>query len=575
MISGLLPTLGPAIVRQALNNIGVSGKVFYPALHFFIEDCKGGTSLLMRLADDIPLQITDLFFCDENAVMTFLSGLPEEYKNTADILELKHLRRKAICQVDKVIDSVKNERPDLFCISVTFGSAFAEYLIPRIRKASEKTVIFVGGSCCTPEYAEQLLEKLPEIDYILCDESTESLVQTIQSLFFGQGEIPSCVCFKGHEAETFHSLSSLDEIPLPDFDDYFSVIDAFHISHTQITLPYEMSRGCWWCQRKPCNMCGFFGVRKQYILKSPEKVVSELRVLSEKYKVNKFRFSDLVQPVGPVLEALSDLTALDLRLFWELRPDISYDDLARLREQGMSYAQIGLESLNTSALIHMNKGTDAIHNLSILIYSQTLKIDLVWNYLYGLPGDQVEWYQSVIALIPLLYHLQPPIPRRCWSNKYSAWYDNEAESKTIVRYAEKEEKLEMVYQDLLSAIEKWRIAFRRGYRLCVDRSFHDGFRIIRNFEETEVFDLPEPAATLYCFFFEPHTEQDALALGLAPKMISNMIKRFLAERILIRIDGKYLALASDSSHYKWTKSREQVLHFLLSDEGSKHELQQA
>ena len=210
MISGLLPTLGPAIVRQALNNIGVSGKVFYPALHFFIEDCKGGTSLLMRLADDIPLQITDLFFCDENAVMTFLSGLPEEYKNTADILELKHLRRKAICQVDKVIDSVKNERPDLFCISVTFGSAFAEYLIPRIRKASEKTVIFVGGSCCTPEYAEQLLEKLPEIDYILCDESTESLVQTIQSLFFGQGEIPSCVCFKGHEAETFHSLSSLD-----------------------------------------------------------------------------------------------------------------------------------------------------------------------------------------------------------------------------------------------------------------------------------------------------------------------------------------------------------------------------
>ena len=52
-----------------------------------------------------------------------------------------------------------------------------------------------------------------------------------------------------------------------------------------------------------------------------------------------------------------------------------------------------------------------------------------------------------------------------------------------------------------------------------------------------------------------------------------MINQFLSDRILVKIDGKYLALASDSSRYKWTKSREQVLHFLLPDEGSGHELQ--
>lgn len=567
MVSGLLPTLGPAIIKQALNAVGVSGKIFYPALRFFIEDCRGGSPSLMRLADDIPLQITDYFFLDDSVATHFLSELPKEYREPACFLELKHLRQKALHQVEKVIEAIKAERPDIFCFSVTFGSAFAEYLIPRIREASEKTVIIVGGSCCTPEYAKQLLSKLPEIDFILCDESTDSLIQTVRSLFFGQGDIPTCVCFKGHETAAFHALTSLDGIPMPDFDDYIEVIDAFHIPRTQVTLPYEMSRGCWWCQRKPCNMCGFFGVRKQYIMKSPEKTVSELRILSQKYGVNKFRFSDLVQPVGPALEALSDLATLNLRLFWELRPDISYIDLGRLREQGMSYAQIGLESLSTPALIHMNKGTDAVHNLAILIQAQTLKIDLVWNYLYGLPGDQTEWYRSVIAIIPLLYHLQPPIPRRCWSNKYSEWYDTGAGDKAIARYAEREEELEAAYHELLAAIEVWRSAFRREYRLCVDRSFRDGFRVIRAFGEMEVFDLPEPAASLYCFFFEPHTEDEAQALGLTPKAISNMIDRFMADRILVKIDGKYLALASDSSRYKWTKSREQVLHFLLPNEG--------
>jgi len=39
---------------------------------------------------------------------------------------------------------------------------------------------------------------------------------------------------------------------------------------------------------------------------------------------------------------------------------------------------------------------------------RSLGITVVWNYLYGFPGEQIEHYDAVVPLIPAIEHLQPP-----------------------------------------------------------------------------------------------------------------------------------------------------------------------
>jgi len=572
MISGLLPTLGPPILKQALMENGIKGKVFYPSLHFFLEDCEEYGTLLLQLADDIPLQITEFFFMEDDNANIFLDTLPPAFNSLKNREQLLFLRKRAREKVDCLIRQMQQDKPGFFCFSVTFGTSFAKYLLPHVRKVSPDTTIVVGGSCCTPIFAAQLRKEIPSVDYIVCDETPDSLVLLIKSLSDGSDGIPENIDYSEHSAKYIRFAESMDSIPIPNFDDYFAIIDSYNIPRSQITLPYEMSRGCWWCQIEPCNMCGFFGARKAYTVKSPEKVVSEIEALSQKYEIKKFRFSDLVQPVEPMLTALSPLSNLNLRFFWELRPDISFHDLYQLRSQGMTYAQIGLESLNTGALIHMNKGTTAIQNIQVLIWAQTLKLDVVWNYLYGLPGDQIEWYDSVVDIFPFLYHLQPPIPRRCWENQYSKWYFQTDSKRMIVRMEQRSARLESVYNKLKTAIAEWHNAYKCEYRLCVDRSYKDGFRIIRDFGKEIIFDLTEFEATLYCFFFQPHTLEDALETGVEEKDLLAFLRKMIRERLMIKIEDFYLSTATDSSRFKWIKSRDQVLNFVLPDKVKKYEL---
>lgn len=135
----------------------------------------------------------------------------------------------------------------------------------------------------------------------------------------------------------------------------------------------------------------------------------------------------------------------------------------------------------------------------------------------------------------------------------------------IVRMEQRSARLESVYNKLKTAIAEWHNAYKCEYRLCVDRSYKDGFRIIRDFGKEIIFDLTEFEATLYCFFFQPHTLDDALETGVEEKDLLAFLRKMIRERLMIKIEDFYLSIATDSSRFKWIKSRDQVLNFVLPD----------
>ena len=56
----------------------------------------------------------------------------------------------------------------------------------------------------------------------------------------------------------------------------------------------------------------------------------------------------------------------------------------------------------------MRKGTTARQNVALLRDARGVQITLAWGMLWGFPGDRPAWYEELLAILPLLHHLQPP-----------------------------------------------------------------------------------------------------------------------------------------------------------------------
>ena len=582
MISGYLPTLAPAVLKTALNKNGFRTKVFYPSMHFFQKYDLAKKKDFMRLVDDIPLQIVDFLFSKKNdtdleaelARQLTMHTMSEEWMPA-----LFDLRNKAQEQLRLTVQEICACEPIALCASLTFGGYnFFSSLFSEIKNIAPDIRIIVGGSNCTPDFSQHLLAEIRDMDYVLCEEGTQTLVELISSIKQQKEYHSIYVSSKSHTATDCRSLKDLEETECPDFDDYFDTARMLGLPLHQLTLPYEISRGCWWCEKKPCVMCGFYGIRHQYISKSQKKVYEDLRSIKEKYGVHKFRFTDLVQPPKSYLKALHTDRFPEMNIFWELRPDIDEESIIIMKELGLTFAQIGLENLHTHCLKKMNKGTTGIYNIYLLLLAQKYKIDLIWNYLYGFPWDESEWYESVLELIPLIYHLQPPIPRKVWINQYSDWYEYRQNTKTtpgagfldfehdsfhtFFETISSSVENKQAYEQLISMIGQWHEKQKENYSLYIDHWDTESLCIVRAFETKEIFTLTGLEKEIYLIFQKPMSIQAGLSrlANVKEKQMKEILGDLIQKKIMVYWDDEYLSLAVGHSPYRWISLKDQVMY---------------
>jgi ribosomal peptide maturation radical SAM protein 1 len=97
-------------------------------------------------------------------------------------------------------------------------------------------------------------------------------------------------------------------------------------------------------------------------------------------------------------------------IFYEAKSNLGKDQLRLLKRAGVTRLQPGIESLSTRVLKLMRKGCTALQNVQLLKWASELGLDLAWNYLTGLPGEEPDEYIRLAEMVPALLHLQPPHP---------------------------------------------------------------------------------------------------------------------------------------------------------------------
>jgi ribosomal peptide maturation radical SAM protein 1 len=295
------------------------------------------------------------------------------------------------------------------CTTTFEQTAASIALLSRIKQTCPKMVTIIGGANCEGAMAGGVASLDPSrqiIDFIFSGESEGTFPAFLNEL--DAGKLPATRIIAGHR------LMNLDDLPAPEFTDYFKQLYCFlpgsSAPRGSVVLPYESSRGCWWGQKHHCTFCGLNGETMSFRRKSPDKVIRELRDLANRYPCRQIGMVDNIMPheyFRTVLPVLAQ-EPLPVPIFYEQKSNLRLKDVLLLKRAGVTAIQPGIESLSSSVLKLMDKGVSSRQNLALLKYARSVCVQMCWNLLWGFPGDNLKEYQQMLAILPLLSHLEPP-----------------------------------------------------------------------------------------------------------------------------------------------------------------------
>lgn len=310
--------------------------------------------------------------------------------------------------LDKMSDEILQHDYKIIGCSTTFNQTAASIaLLNRIKFKNSKITTIIGGANCEREMAEGILSLSNKIDYVFSGKGELSFPNFLKDVFNS----------KAPKNKIIQSGKPVDveDIPLMDYTHFYEQLHHFSIDtkipKDNILLFYETSRGCWWGQKHQCNFCGLNGDDIAFKQKSCDKIINELKILLDKHPSNNIAMVDNIMPYNFIDTLIPKLheEIPDIRLFYEVKANMTLEHLIKLKDAGAYQLQPGIEGLSSSLLKRMSKGTSARLNIMFLKNALSLNMATSWNLLYGFPGDTSIEYEETLKLLPLIVHFEPPI----------------------------------------------------------------------------------------------------------------------------------------------------------------------
>ena len=305
---------------------------------------------------------------------------------------------------EMVLPSIQEQNPKMIGISI---NAFSQVvsglcLAGMLKETMPETHISLGGNFFTrvvdtivqkPEFFEQFCHSLtyeegeiPMVELTRAVVEKGSLANVPNLLYLENGKV-----IKNEKCEP----KKLNEIAIPDFSGF----DLNSYLSPEIVMPIQASRGCYWGK---CTFCDHdYGVR--YNLKTPEKLVLELKSLKEKYNIRHFEFID--ESISPsYLRKMSEKILeknLDVRWFIYSRTENGYSqelmDLAF--KAGCRMIMWGIESGSPRIMELINKGINLEERFEPLKMANKAGI---WNFSFTFFGFPTETSTEALQTINMI-----------------------------------------------------------------------------------------------------------------------------------------------------------------------------
>lgn len=443
------PSIALGLLKANLEQAQIKTTVLYPNI-WFAEEI--GLDLYIALFEGKNEELINEWTFSKAAFPGFEAdtsiypGLPLATKdmlyqrldlNPKDLeAKFREVRDRTPNFVAQVAEAVLAKNPRIVSCTSTFGQHVASLaLLRQIRSLAPDVITVIGGANCEGPMGVATKRAFDWVDFVFSGEGDTSFHQLCQQLLEKGGEVgisdlPEGVISAGNmddftTAPPRASVWDMDQVPTPNYDDYFEAIHNSKIGdYIHPGLPVQTSRGCWWGQQHHCTFCGLNGESMKYRSKSPERVLEEFSYLSRRYGTRNFIVVDNILDLRYLKTVLPQLSQEKepYKLFFETKVNLQREQMAALAAAGIRLIQPGIESMHDEVLKLMDKGTSAILNVQFLKWARELGIFTAWNFLLGSPHEKDEWYLEMAEWLPEIFHLQPPGFSRIQYHRFSPYH---------------------------------------------------------------------------------------------------------------------------------------------------------
>lgn len=331
--------------------------------------------------------------------------------------------------LDQLIDKYQLDDSLIVGFTSMFAQNVASFAMARrLKERNPNLITVMGGANCESPMGKELVRHVDCLDFVFSGPALISFPQFVENLldqqeadchringvFSKRNLAPkSSLMVLGQDRKVAEVGDELDinqtvELDYQPFLNTFA--KNFPLRRIKPILTYETSRGCWWGERAHCTFCGLNGASMNYRAMGTEKALEQYKSLfAYADQCSRFECVDNIMPKTYIKEVLPFInTPPHVTIFYEVKADLSEDDVRVLAAARVREIQPGIESLATSTLKLMKKGTTVFQNLYLLRNCLIYGVTPAWNLLIGFPGEGKEVYEKYVRDLPLLVHLPPP-----------------------------------------------------------------------------------------------------------------------------------------------------------------------
>lgn len=344
--------------------------------------------------------------------------------HTPQITALKNVVMEKRRGLDRFMDGLVAkyalDRAQLVGFTSMFMQNAAVFAMARKLKAHDaKITVIMGGANCESPMGQVIAKHVSAVDYVFSGPALKTFPELVQRCMDGhprkvdsiKGVFTKRNYFFQSGPDAIGEELSIDVPVGLDYKPFLNTLAKnFPRNDIKPILLFETSRGCWWGERAHCTFCGLNGMSMAYRAMTPNLALNQFESLFEfAPKVTRLDAVDNILPKNYFQDVLPFVkTPESMSIFYEVKADLSEADVQVLAQARVKFIQPGIESLATSTLKLMKKGTTAFRNLCLLKYCAIYSIEPGWNLLVGFPGEGEDVYRKYLDDLPLLVHLPPP-----------------------------------------------------------------------------------------------------------------------------------------------------------------------
>jgi ribosomal peptide maturation radical SAM protein 1 len=357
----------------------------------------------------------------DNSAAYFQRYMPRRTEETVRLKQLiSTFRPKLDDFLEGLIDRYGLDQFAIVGFTSMFTQTAACFAMARhIKRRNPEAIVVMGGANCEAPMGQELVRNFQYVDYVFSGPSLKSFPRFVRYCRNGQrekiGEIAGV--FDQGSAEKARGQAIIgeeldlnEEIEL-DYDDFVESVRQKQPNRSlRLTIPFETSRGCWWGERAHCTFCGLNGLTMEYRAMEPDRALKSISSLFRYSSVaTRLESVDNILPKSYLESVFPKLdTPASMYLFYEVKADLSEEDMRVLSKARVKVLQPGIESLATSTLKLMKKGVSSFNNITFLMNCLVYELHPVWNLLIGFPRESAEIYRKYLSDLPKLVHLPPP-----------------------------------------------------------------------------------------------------------------------------------------------------------------------